>query len=288
MLIDAHHHFWQYDPPQYSWISERMAVLKRDYLPGDLETELAGAGIQGVISVQARQTLDETDWLLDLADQHSFLYAVVGWVPLIAADVRRHLERLSLRQKLRAVRHVLQDEPEQYMLQDAFQHGIAQLAEFRLAYDLLIYEAQLPAAIQLVDQHPNQTFVLDHIAKPQIRRGAMEPWRTQLRELARRPHVYCKLSGVATEADHEHWRTSQLMPYLEVALEAFGPDRLMFGSDWPVCLLATSYHRWWTVVHELAEQLSSQQRGQLLGGTAARAYGLPTSFIANASKDQSR
>lgn len=253
-----------------------MAVLRRDYLPDDLRREAAAVGITGVVSVQARQTLEETDWLLDLADQNwDFIRGVVGWVPLVSPTVEADLARYANRPKLKAVRHVLQDEPDDdYILRDNFNRGVSLLKRFNLRYDILIFERHLPQAIRLVDRHPNQTFVLDHIAKPRIRDGAISPWRENLKELAKRPNVYCKLSGVVTEADHRTWTPGQLRPYLEATLDAFGSRRLMFGSDWPVCLLACGYRRWHQIVNEFVAKLTPDEQARIFEGTAIEAYGL--------------
>ncbi len=275
MVIDAHHHLWRYDPAEYGWISDAMAVLKRDYLPDDLRREAAAAGVDGVVSVQARQTVDETRWLLELAAQNDFIRGVVGWVPLVSDWVADELARFAGRPKLKAVRHVLQDEPDDdYMLRPDFDRGIGLLSKFGLRYDILIFERHLPQAITLVDRHPNLTFVLDHVAKPRVRESVLSPWRERMAELARRPNVYCKLSGLATEADHRAWTPGQLGPYMEMALEAFGPRRLMFGSDWPVCLLAVGYHQWVDLVREFVSRLSEAEQRRVMGETAVEAYGL--------------
>lgn len=275
MVIDAHHHFWQYNPQEYGWITDATPVLKRNYLPENLGRETSAVGVDGVVSVQARQTIGETQWLLDLAERNDFIRGVVGWVPLISPTVHADVERYSHRRKFRAVRHVLQDEADDsYMLRDDFNRGISTLKDFDLRYDILIYERHLPQAIKLVDHHPSQVFVLDHIAKPRIREHVMSPWRENLRELARRPNVYCKLSGMVTEADHQKWSDRDLRPYMEAALEAFGPRRLMFGSDWPVCLLACTYKRWYEIVRDFAAPLAAEEQRRLFGGTAVEAYGL--------------
>jgi L-fuconolactonase len=274
-MIDSHHHFWRYDPKEYGWISDSMAVLRRDFLPGELLHEASAAGIDGVVSVQARQTLEETRWLLELASQNSFIRGIVGWVPLVSDGVGQDIERLAGNAKLKSVRHVIQDEPDDnYVLRDDFNRGVALLKEFKLRYDILIFERHLPQTIEFVDRHPDQTFIVDHIAKPRIRDGVLTPWRENMRELAKRPHVYCKLSGMTTEADVRAWNTSQLRPFAELALEAFGPGRTMFGSDWPVCLLAVGYARWVAVVKELASSLSPTEQNQLFAQTALEAYGL--------------
>ena len=275
MKIDAHHHFWRYDPAEYGWIDDSMPVLRRDYLPADLEPEIRRLGIDGVISVQARQTLGETRWLVELANRHDFIRGVVGWVPLADPNLRAHLDALADERALKAVRHVVQDEPDDsFILGAAFNAGVAALAEYQLAYDVLIFERHLPLAVEFVDRHPQQVFVVDHLAKPRVKDGQLEPWRTNLRALAEREHVYCKLSGLATEADHEAWTEPQLLPYLETALEAFGPRRLMFGSDWPVSLLACTFPAWYELVERLAARLSAAEQARIFGGTAAEAYRL--------------
>jgi L-fuconolactonase len=276
MPIDAHHHFWRYSPAEYGWITDSMSVLRRDYLPEDLRREANAVGIDGVVSVQARQTLQETDWLLDLAEQNAdFIRGVVGWVPLVSDTVEHELGRYAGRSKLKAVRHVLQDEPDDnYMLRDDFNRGVAMLKDHDLRYDILIFDRHLPQAIRFVDRHPKQTFILDHIAKPRVRDGAISPWRENLKELARRPNVYCKLSGVVTEADHRTWTPQQLRPYLDAALDAFGSRRLMFGSDWPVCLLACGYRRWHQIVRDFASKLTPDEQDRIFELTAVEAYGL--------------
>lgn len=275
MLIDAHHHFWKYTADEYGWISPEMSVLRRDFLPADLRTVAKVAGVDGVISVQARQTLEETRWLLDLAEQKenaAFIRGVVGWVPLVSPTVDVDLEGFCGRDKLRGVRHVLQDEPAEYMLRDDFNNGVALLHKLGLRYDILIFERQLPQAIEFVDRHPNQVFVLDHVAKPRIREGVVSPWRQRMLELGKRGNVYCKISGMVTEADHRAWTAQELEPYMQTALEAFGANRLMIGSDWPVCLLACDYGRWMQVVGEFVARLSPAEQIRLKSQTAIEAY----------------
>lgn len=252
-----------------------MEAIRRDFLLPDLEKEIHAGRINGVVTVQARQTLNETDWLLDLAAHCDFIRGVVGWVPLTDPQVVSHLETYAANPKLKAVRHVLQDEADDfYMLRDDFNRGVAQLRNFKLRYDILIFARHLPQAIQLVDRHPQQIFVLDHIAKPRIKERILSPWREQIRELARRQNVYCKLSGLVTEADWKTWTEADLNPYIEVVLDCFGPDRLMFGSDWPVALLVCGYQRWIEVVEHATAGLSAAEKDQLFGGTARLAYGL--------------
>ncbi len=274
MRIDAHHHFWHYTPDEYGWIDDAMASIRRDFLPSDLAPEIAAAGIDAVISVQARQTLSETHFLLALATAHTWISGVVAWVPLTDAHAGERLADIARQPKLKGIRHVLQAEPDTYMDRPDFNVGLSQLRALNLAYDILIYHHQIPAAIRLVDRHPEQVFVVDHIAKPAIRTGELQPWARNLNELARRPNVFCKLSGVVTEAEYATWTYEQILPYLEAALEAFTPARLMFGSDWPVCLVATTYLDWVRTIERLTEKLSAAERQAIFCDTATRAYRL--------------
>jgi L-fuconolactonase len=275
--IDAHQHFWKYSAPEYGWIDERMSFIRRDFLPSDLEKEIPSVDIDGVISVQARQTLEETFWLLSMAAQNDFVKGVVGWAPLTEPSIRDQLDLLRPTPRLRGIRHVVQDEPDGYLLRKDFNAGISVLQETGLTYDLLIRERQLPEAVRFVDQHPHQIFVLDHMAKPPVKENRLDPWRQRIRDLARRQNVYCKISGLVTEADYTAWTQAQLQPYLETVLEAFGPTRLIFGSDWPVCLVACPYGRWYDVVSRFAASLSPDEQASLFGLAAAHAYSLPLS-----------
>ena len=273
--IDAHHHFWRYDPEEYPWISDRMSAIRRSFEPKDLTREQKSAGLNGAISVQARQTLEETWQLLTYAEQNEFIKGVVGWVPLASPDLNRTLATVAAHPKLRAVRHVLQDEPDPlYMLRDDFNRGIAALQPYHLTYDILIFERHLPHTIEFVDRHPNQVFVVDHLAKPRVRDGVMSPWRENIRKLAERPNVYCKISGLATEADYQNWTEEKLHPYMDVVLEAFTPQRVMFGSDWPVCLVAISYGEWVKIFERETAGLSASEQERVWSGTAREAYRL--------------
>lgn len=274
-IVDAHHHFWQYNAEEYGWISDSMSALRRNFLPADLKKEISASGVSQVVSVQARQTLVETEWLLSLAEANPWIAGVVGWIPLTSSNAAAHLEHLSPHAKLKAIRHIVQDETDDnYILRPDFQAGIGQLERFHLAYDILIFERHLPQTIQFVDRFPHQTFVLDHIAKPKIKAREIEPWRKNLRELARRPNVYCKISGMVTEADWKSWTFESLRPYFETVLGAFGAKRLMFGSDWPVLLAAGDYHSWLQTVMHVIEPLSEPERARILAGTAREAYRL--------------
>jgi L-fuconolactonase len=271
LTLDSHQHFWKYTDAEYGWIDD--PALRRDFLPQDLREQLRSAKIGGSICVQARQTVAETEWLLSLAGEYKFLKGVVGWVPLTSPAVEREIEKLASNKKLKAVRHVVQDEKDdRFILRQDFNAGVALLDKHGLAYDILIFDRHLPYAIQFVDRHPNQRFIVDHIAKPRIRDGAVLPWRDNLRELAKRPNVWCKISGVVTEADHKHWTEAQLRFYIDTAIEAFSPKRVMFGSDWPVCLSATTYKNWTELMHRATLPLSMPERASIFGGAAAEAY----------------
>src|SRR4051812_13374852 len=243
MRLDSHQHFWRYSQSEYPWIKQEW-IICRDFLPADLEPLLKHAALDGCIAVQARQSLEETRWLLELAAEFTFIKSVVGWVDLRSNQVEEQLAEFSLHPKLAGVRHVVQDEPnDDFMLGADFRRGIAQLAGHDLTFDLLIFPKQLPAAISLVSHFPEQRFVLDHIAKPDIKEARLSPWRERIRELAKLPNVICKLSGMVTEAHWANWKPEDFQPFLDVVFEAFGVDRLMFGSDWPVCLLAGDYNK---------------------------------------------
>jgi L-fuconolactonase len=272
MRLDAHQHFWSYDAAQYPWIPPG-SPLHRSWLPDDLAALQQPLGLDGSIAVQARQVVEESDWLLGLADKHANVKGVVGWVDLRSDRVEADLERLARHPKFVGVRHVVQEEPDDaFMLGQDFQRGISKLAAYGLTYDILIYPKQLAAALRLAENFPEQPFVLDHIAKPFIKAGLIEPWAMQLRQLAKLPNVHCKVSGMLTEADHQAWRAEQFRPYLDTVFEAFGPARLMYGSDWPVCLFAGSYEQAYRLVDDYARGLTDQQRVGLFGGNAAAFY----------------
>jgi L-fucono-1,5-lactonase len=273
--IDAHHHLWRYSAPEYPWMLAGMESIRRDFLIPELKAAMLEGAINGVITVQARQSLTETEWLLDLAAYHPFMLGVVGWVPLTDPRVASHLERYVAQSKLKAVRHVLHDESDDnYMLRDDFNRGIALLHDFGLAYDILIFERHLPQTITFVDRHPNQVFVVDHIAKPRIKEGFFSPWKERMADLAKRPNVYCKLSGLVTEAAWTIWTEPQLRPYIEIVLECFTPFRVMFGSDWPVQLVASSYGQWIQVVERAITALSAAERQAIFAHSARTAYRL--------------
>jgi len=275
MVIDAHHHFWNYDPVAYDWIDDKMNEIRSDFLPGKLEQIILASGINGVVTVQARQSVEESIWLLELAHRHEFIKGVVGWLPLMDSGLEAYLEHFADEKLLKGVRHIIQAEPDpEFVLKRDFNRGISLLKNFQLVYDILIVENQLPNIIRMVDQHPDQVFVLDHIAKPQIRKNELSPWREQIQQLAKRLNVNCKISGMVTEAEYHHWSTDQLDPYFEVVLEAFGANRLLFGSDWPVCLVATTYSDWMNLVRNKISGLSQNEQNKIMGGNAKRIYKL--------------
>jgi L-fuconolactonase len=275
MRIDSHHHLWQFVPEEHTWIGDDMAPLRRDYLGQHLMTEMRGAGIDAAVAVQARQSLAENDFLLAQAEACPAIAGVVGWVDLQADDVDDVLDRYAAHPRFVGVRHVVQSEPDGFLQGAAFNRGVALLARRTLVYDVLIVGRQLPEAITFVDRHPNQPFVLDHIAKPTIVAGRFdEAWARAICELARRPHVTCKLSGIVTEVREPMLTRDLIRPYVDVALEAFGPSRLLFGSDWPVCRLRVEYGEWVRSVEALIVSLSPHERTAVFGGNAAKVYGL--------------
>ncbi|MSU40321.1 MAG: amidohydrolase [Pedosphaera sp.] len=280
MRIDAHQHFWRYNAAQYSWINQRMNVLKRDYLPDDLARVQTPLGFEGSIAVQARQDIDEARWLLELAQAHPRIMGVVGWVDLQSAALDAQLEELAAHPQFVGVRHVVQDEPDdRFMLRPEFLRGLSKLRQHDLTYDLLVFPRQLPAAIEVVRRMPDQPFVLDHIAKPAIKEQRMEPWATLIRELAALPNVHCKISGMVTEANWTDWTAADFQPYMDVVFDAFGPERLMIGSDWPVCRLAGEYDRVMDLATDYIRARAPQSLNAFLGDNA-RAFYLGTTHPA--------
>jgi len=275
MRVDAHQHFWKYNPAEYEWIDDSMAAIRRDFLPEDLELELERNEFHGSVAVQARQTLEETRWLLELAERSSKILGVVGWVDLCSADVRAQLSVLARNRKLVGIRHIVQSEPDdRFLLRQDFVRGITTLEEFDLAYDILIYTKHLPVAAEFVERFPKQRFVLDHLAKPAIKLQEIESWAAGVRRLAAFPNAFCKLSGLVTEADWQRWKPEDIAPYLDIAFETFGASRLMIGSDWPVCLVADSYNRTIDVVKNYLQGYPAETRDAVLGENARRFWRL--------------
>jgi L-fuconolactonase len=274
MRIDSHQHFWCFNPTDYAWMQPEWPI-RRDFLPTDLEPKLQACRLDGCVAVQARQSLEESRWLLELADESPIIRGVVGWVDLRSPDVSKQLEQFAPHPRFVGVRHVVQDEPDDnFMLHEDFQRGIAALNEFDLTYDLLVFPKQLPAAIALAQKFPSQPFVLYHIAKPLIKDGVISPWREHIQELGKLPNVSCKISGLVTEADWRHWRADDFKPYLDIVFEAFGPKRLMYGSDWPVCLLAGKYEQIFGLVESYTRPLQTEEKAKFFGGNATAFYGL--------------
>jgi L-fuconolactonase len=277
MKIDSHQHFWRYDAARDAWITDSMAILKRDFLPEHLAAQLAANGIDASIAVQADQSENETTFLLGLAENDKRIAGVVGWVDFLSPRLAERLEYFSHFSKLRGFRHIAQSEPDdRFLAQKQFVRGVAQLRTFRFTYDILVYPKQLPAALELVTQLPDQRFVVDHLAKPEIKSGKSSPWATQMKEVAQNKNVFCKISGMVTEADWKQWKADDFKPYLDVVFEAFGAERLMFGSDWPVCLLAATYSQVKQLVDNYVKGFSQSDKDKIFGGNAAQFYGVKT------------
>jgi L-fuconolactonase len=274
MRIDAHQHFWNYEPAQYPWIRPAWPI-RRSFLPADLEPLLSKAALDGCIAVQARQSIEESRWLLSLTAEYAFIRGVVGWADLRNNRIADQLAILARHPRFVGVRHVVQDEADDwFMMRPKFLRGIALLTDFHLAYDLLIYARQLPAAIQLARQFPHQRFVLDHIAKPRITTGELSPWSEHVRELAQYPNVFCKISGMVTEADWMGWTRAAFLPYLDTIFAGFGANRILYGSDWPVCLLAATYEQVYDLARWYCSRLTQTEQAEVFGETAGRAYRL--------------
>jgi L-fuconolactonase len=274
-FIDAHHHLWRYRDPGHPWMTDEMSYLRRDIGLENLRKVATPSGITGTVVIEVERTAEETRWLASIAASEDLILGVIGWVDLTDSSVFAELEQVAELPKLRGVRHPIHDEPDpNFVLREDFNRGIAALHALGLTYDLLIFEDHLPRTINFVDRHPHQIFILDHIAKPRIRDASITAWRSNLLELARRPNVYCKLSGVVTEATWDRWTPQMIAPYIDTVLEAFGPRRLMFGSDWPIVTLASTYDRWVNTVHSAIAQLSTSEQQEILWRSATEAYGL--------------
>jgi len=271
--IDSHQHFWQYNPSEHVWMNDSMLSLKKDFYPSDLEPLLQEINFNGCIAVQARQSMEETNWLLNLADNNNFIKGVVGWVDLRSPTIYQQLEAYRNNNKLVGVRHVVHDEQDDYfMLQPSFLNGIAALKEFDLTYDLLLFPKHIPVAVQLIKKFPDQLFVIDHIAKPFISKQEISPWKEDLKELAYYPNVYCKLSGMVTETNWNNWKKDDFKPYLDIVTESFGADKIMIGSDWPVCTLSGNYAATMKIVTDYANQFPVDISNAILGGNCIEFY----------------
>jgi L-fuconolactonase len=275
MVIDSHQHFWHYDRKRYDWITDEMARLQRDFLPADLQREYLANQVDGCVAVQAEPSENETHFLLELAGGNAFIKGVVGWVDLRAANLRPRLEHFAQFEKLCGFRHIVQAEPDdEFLLGEDFLRGVQMLKAFNFAYDILIYPKQLPAAIQFVEKNPDQALVIDHLAKPFIKDQIISPWREQMQEIACHENVFCKVSGMVTEADWQAWQAEDFKPYLDTLFEAFGAERIMFGSDWPVCLVAAEYNQVKSLVEDYLKNFSQAEKEKIFGLNAIRFYQL--------------
>lgn len=274
MKIDSHQHFWHYQPDRDAWITDEMRVLKQDYLPDQLLRHLQKHSIDGSVSVQADQSEDETRFLVSLAEAHSYIMGVVGWTDLRSPALREKLTHFKSFPKLKGFRHVVQSEAKGFLNDNSFRQGVKMLAEFGFTYDLLIYHHQLEEALDFVRELPDVKIVVDHIAKPSIKSGKKTPWELQMTLMATFPNVHCKLSGMVTEASWSGWKKEDFSPYLDVIMEGFGPGRIMYGSDWPVCLLAGGYGDQFEIVNSYIYRLSNDERKAIMGDNAVNFYSL--------------
>ncbi|MES2328911.1 MAG: amidohydrolase family protein [Bacteroidota bacterium] len=274
MIVDSHQHFWKYDPIVHEWINGDMSVIRKDFLPGDLWPVFQQNNIECCVAVQADQSEKETDFLIELANTNPFIKGVVGWVDLRAENIKERLEHYKQYPVVKGFRHILQGEDPSFMLQPDFLRGIAALQEFGFTYDILIFPKHLSSAIELVKQFPEQPFVIDHIAKPFIKDGLIDDWEKGMQTIAQFPNVYCKISGMVTEADWNNWKPEDFTPYLDIVTEAFGVNRLLFGSDWPVCLVAASYEKMLVLVEDYFSSFNTEENAGVFGGNASRFYGL--------------
>lgn len=273
--IDAHNHFWIFDEARDAWITEDMSAIRRDFLPQDLSIVLQENNINGTVAVQAGQSEEETDFLLHLARENDFVKGVVGWVDLKSKDVEERLIHYSTEEKLKGFRHILQAEDAgEYLSNKDFLHGISLLDKYRFTYDILVYHSQLKYVDAFVKRFPHQRFVIDHLAKPDIKNHSIDGWKKEISAIAKHENVYCKISGMVTEADWKHWKPEDLKPYLDVVVESFGVNRIMFGSDWPVCLVASSYRNWLNVLEDYFSEFSLNEKEKISGGNAIAFYDL--------------
>lgn len=275
MTLDSHQHFWQYEPEKHSWIDDNMSTIRKDFLPEDLQLVYEKNDVSGCVAVQADQTLEETNFLLDLAARNDFIKGVVGWIDLRGNGVKDELEAYKSYAKLKGFRHVVQGEADpNFLLRPQFSRGIGMLSDYDYTYDILVFPHQLGAVLEFVDRFPNQKFVIDHCAKPYIKDGFYQGWAVLMSEIAKRPNVFCKLSGMITEADYLHWTNEQIQPYMNLVTEAFGPGRIMFGSDWPVCLVAGNFARVKKLVTDFIADLSASEQNAIMSENAIKFYNL--------------
>ncbi|MCU0345525.1 MAG: amidohydrolase family protein [Saprospiraceae bacterium] len=274
-MLDTHVHFWKFDPVRDAWIDGSMEVIRRDFLPTDLLPELQANGVSGCVAVQADQSEAETHFLLQLADNHAFVRKVVGWADLRSPDVAERLAHFSQFEKLAGFRHIVQGEQDvNFLLRNDFKRGIAALAQHGFTYDILVFPHQLGAVLEFVRQFPNQQFVIDHLAKPYVKDGYFDGWAALMREVAKHENVHCKVSGMVTEAKWQGWKYEDFVPYLDLVAEAFGVNRLMYGSDWPVCLLGGSYDNVANITRRFFENFTAAEFEAVMNGNGAKFYGI--------------
>lgn len=275
MVIDSHQHFWKYEPVKHDWIDDDMSVIRRDFSPSDLSKVYKESSIDGCVAVQADQTLEETDFLIDLASNNSFIKGIVGWVDLRAENIENVLEKYSTNKIVKGFRHVVQGEADHnFLLRPNFSRGISLLEKYNFTYDILVFPHQLGSVLEFVKKFPNQKFVIDHIAKPYIKDGYFDGWATMMTAIGKHENVSCKMSGMVTEADFNTWTPEQIHPYMNVALEAFGSSRILFGSDWPVCLVAGNYSKIKKLTTDFISQLSQIEQNSIMGTNAIEFYNL--------------
>lgn len=275
MRIDAHQHFWRYHPHSHGWINDEMAFIRKDFLPEDLLPILKAHQIEGCIAVQADESKEENEMLLSLAGQYSFIKGVVGWVDLLSPNFNEEISSYLNSEKLVGFRCIMQGkEDEIYLKNETFIQHVALLAKLNYTYDLLVYHHQLPSLIKFVDRLPDNKLILDHIGKPNIRQKDFRSWKENISQIAKHPHIYCKLSGMITEADYTQWRYEDIVPYMDAVGEAFGTDRICFGSDWPVCLVAGSYERMIQVAEKWSSQLSVIEQENIFGKNTIKFYNI--------------
>jgi len=275
MIIDSHQHFWNYEPVKHAWLDDDMSVIRRDFTPSDLKKVFTENGVDGCVVVQADQTLEETDFLIKLASENDFIKGIVGWVDLRAENIDDTLNHYSTIEKVKGFRHIVQGEADHnFLLRPAFLNGISLLEKYNFTYDILIFPHQLGATLEFVKKFPNQKFVIDHIAKPYIKDGFFDGWAALMTEIGKQKNVYCKLSGIITEADYNTWTPQQIEPYISLTLEAFGTNRIMFGSDWPVCLVAGNYKKVKELVTNFIATLSPLEQDAIMGKNAIEFYNL--------------
>ena len=275
MVIDSHQHFWKYEPVKHSWIDDDMSVIRRNFSPSDLAKVYQENSIDGCVAVQADQTLEETDFLIDLASINNFIKGIVGWVDLRAENIENVLEKYSTDKIVKGFRHVVQGEADHnFLLRPNFSRGISLLEKHNFTYDILVFPHQLGSVLEFVKKFPHQKFVIDHIAKPYIKDGYFEGWATMMTAIGKHKNVSCKMSGMVTEADFNTWTPEQIHPYMDTVLEAFGSKRILFGSDWPVCLVAGNYSKIKKLTTDFISQLSKIEQNSIMGNNAIEFYNL--------------